>query len=150
MFRFSVVGLGILAIALPGCASQAASPPYKPVTNVVQLMEGPVAHAAEDYWDAVHTVIDETGVHEFFPKNDEEWEHVWASAITIAESGNLLMMPSRAKDNDDWMKFASALVDVGMEAAKAAESKDREQVLDAGGRVYVVCTRCHMKYLPEE
>ena len=150
MSRILVIGLAASMIALPGCTGQAASPPYKPASNVLQLMEGPLAHAAEDYWDAVQTVIDETGMHEHFPKDDEEWEHVWASALTIAESGNLLMMPSRARDNGDWMKFASELVDVGMEAAKAAESKDREQVLDAGGRVYLVCTRCHMKYIPEE
>ena len=112
-------------------------------------MEGPVAHAAEVYWDSVATIVDKDGVHEHFPRTDEEWEAVWASAITVAESGNLLMMPTRAKDDGDWMKFSSQLVDAGMKAAKAAEEKDKDKVLDEGGNVYVVCANCHMKYIAE-
>jgi hypothetical protein len=133
-----------------GCASEVPSPPYKAAATLEQLMEGPVAHAADVYWDSVQTIVDETGIHDQYPKTDEEWEGVWASALTIAESGNLLMMPSHAKDNGEWMAFASRLVDVGMEAAQAAESKDREKVLDVGGRMYIVCTECHTKYIPED
>jgi hypothetical protein len=141
--------VGVSLVSVVGCASQAASPPpYKAAATVEQLMEGTVAHAAEDYWDAVQTVVDETGIHDRYPKTDEEWEHVWASAITIAESGNLLMMPSRAKDEGEWMMLAARLVDVGMEAARAAESKDRQKVLDVGGRVYAACLECHRKYIP--
>jgi hypothetical protein len=140
--------LVVTATFLGGCASQA--PPYKVAATLEQLMEGTMAHAAEVYWDSVQTIVDETGIHDQYPKTDEEWEGVWASALTIAESGNLLMMPSRAKDSGEWMAFASQLVDVGMEAARAAESQDREKVLDVGGRIYVVCTECHRKYIPED
>jgi hypothetical protein len=133
----------ILAVA--ACSTQAA-PPYKPTATVMQLMEGPLAHAAEVYWGSVSTIVDKDGVHENFPKTDEEWEAVWASALTIAESGNLMMIPPRAKDDGDWMTFSSQLIDAGMAAAKAAEEKDREKVLQEGGNVYTVCTNCHMKY----
>ena len=47
-----------------------------------------------------------------------------ASAITLAESGNLLMMRERARDQGDWMKDAKMLVDVGTAAYKAAQNKD--------------------------
>lgn len=145
---------GLLAVALcaaaTGCARQPDPPPYKPKASVVQLMEGPIAHAAEDYWGSVSTVVDKDGIHENFPQNDEEWEHVWAAGITIAEAGNLLMMGDRARDNAEWMRLSSELVDVGMDAAAAAESKDPEKVLELGERVYNVCTECHMKYIPEE
>jgi hypothetical protein len=145
--RTTVCGVLVLLLTAAGCASQAASPPYKPAATLDQLMEGTVAHAAELYWDAAQTVVDETGIHDLYPKTDEEWEGVWASAITLAESGNLLMMPSRAKDHGDWMTFSSRLVDVGLEAAKAAEARDRAKVLDAGSRMYLVCTDCHRKYI---
>ena len=141
----------VLSIALAGCAQQpepAAAPPYRPMTSVLDLMEGPIAHAAEVYWNSVGTTVDTDGVHERFPQNDEEWEGVWANAITIAESGNLLMMPTRARDNEEWMKFSSAMIDAGMEAAKAAQAKNRDQVLEAGGRVYESCLACHQKYVP--
>ena len=144
----SLAVIGSLAVVTAGCSTQAA-PPFKPTATVEQLMEGPVAHSAEVYWNSVSTIVDKDGVHEHFPKNDEEWEAVWASAIGVAESGNLMMMPGRAKDDGDWMKFSAQLVDAGMKAAKAAEEKDKDKVLEEGGNVYTVCTNCHMKYIPE-
>jgi hypothetical protein len=138
-----------LSVAGAACARQAESTPYKPVATVEQLMEGPIAHAAEVYWNAVSTIVDADGIHEHFPQNDEEWEAVWAAGVTIGESGNLLMMSSRAKDNEEWMRLSALLVDKGMDAAAAAESKDKEKVLELGEQVYNVCTECHMKYIPE-
>jgi len=113
-------------------------------------MEGPIGHAAEVYWDSVSTIVDEKGITENFPRTDEEWEAVWAAGVTLSESGNLLMMSPRAKDDGDWMKWSAALVDVGAEATKAAESKNPEEVLAVGERVYNVCTQCHMQYIPQE
>jgi hypothetical protein len=143
--------LALLALLAAGCTqAQADPPPFKTAFTVVQLMEGPIAHAAEDYWGSVSTIVDAKGITENFPRTNEEWEHVWAAGVTIAESGNLLMMSPRAKDQGDWMKWSAALVDVGIEATKSAESKDPEQVLAVGERIYNVCTSCHMQYIKEE
>lgn len=147
------VTLSALTLCLSGtaCVQPAADPlPFKPTYSVLQLMEGPIAHAAEVYWGSVSTIVDEKGITENFPRTDEEWEAVWAAGITLSESGNLLMMSPRAKDEGDWIKWASAMVDVGVEATKAAESKNPDQVLEVGERVYNVCTGCHMQYIPEE
>ena len=135
-----------------GCAQPegTAGPPFKANFTVFELMEGPIAHAAEVYWASVSTIVDARGITENFPQNDEEWEAVWAAGISIAESGNLLMMSPRAKDEDDWMMWASSLIDAGVEAAKAAESKSPEEVLAVGEKVYNVCTGCHTQYIPEE
>ena len=84
-----------------------------------------------------------------YPTTDEEWEAVWAAAITISESGNLLMMSPRAKDEADWMKHSADLVKVGVDARKAAESKNPEKVLEWGEQVYNVCTACHMQYITD-
>ena len=138
------------AIGLAACAGQAAAPPFKAVANVDQLMDATIQPAADAYWSAVSTVVDTDGVHENFPRTDDEWEKVWAGAMTIAESGNLLMMAPRAKEDDDWMKFSADLVNIGEEAAKIAESKNPEAVLEVGERIYNVCTQCHMKYIVEE
>ena len=138
-----------VCVVIAGCARPPEPPPFQPRATVLELMEGPIGHAAEDYWGSVSTVVDKDGIHENFPKNDEEWEHVWAAAITIAESGNLLMIGDRGRD-DEWIRLAGRLVDVGMEAAEAGESKDPEKVLEVGERVYNVCVECHQKYIPEE
>lgn len=147
------LALGVCLTGASACSgSAAAQPPYKPVATVDQLMDGPIVHAAEVFWGSVSTVVDKDGITENFPKTDEEWEAVWAAAMTISESGNLLMMGSRPpqEDNEDWMKFSAQLVDVGQEAVKAAESKNPEKVLEVGEQVYNVCTACHMKYIPED
>ena|SRR5688572_11635434 len=145
----SVLALLIATVSAAACAQQPAPPPFKPAASVLQLMEGPIGHAAEVYWESVATIVDKDGIHEHFPQNDEEWEAVWAAGVTIGESGNLLMMSGRAKDDQEWMRLSAALVDVGMEAAAAGEGKDPEKVLEVGERVYNVCTECHMKYIPE-
>ena len=137
----------IVGLAGFGCAQQPPEPPpFKPVTTVLELMESIIVHAAEVYWDSVQIVVDETGVHERYPQTDEEWETVWAAALSVAESGNLLMMTPRAVDDGLWMQFARSLVDAGVEAAAAAEAHDVERVFAAGEQVYNVCSACHERY----
>ena len=145
----AAAALIVLAAALSaGCAPQRLqSPPFKPVANVDQLMDGVLAPAADAYWRAVSIVVDESGVSENFPETDEEWERVWAAGIALAESGNLLMMAPRAVNEPDWMRMSGALVDVGAEAAAAALTRDPEAVLDVGERIYSVCLDCHDQYV---
>jgi hypothetical protein len=142
--------LGCCIVAF-GCAheQQAPAPPYKPVTTVLELMESVIAHAAEVYWESVSVTVDETGEHELSPRTDEEWEAVWAAGLSIAESGNLLMMTPRAVDDGAWMQFARSLVEAGALAAAAAQAHDVERVFAAGEQVYNVCTACHARYANE-
>ena len=109
-------------------------------------MSSVIEPAAEVYWDAVGTVIDKNGTVEIEPKTDEEWTAVRNSAYVVAEAGNLLMMNGRAKDEGDWMRLSQALMDVGQRAIKAAESKNKAAVFDAGAEVYDACVACHAKY----
>jgi len=141
----------LLASALlTACTAAPEPPPYKPLASVKDLMEATVQPAADVYWKSVSTTVTRDGVEEKFPKTDVEWEAVWAAAVTIAESGNLMMMPSRAKENDpEWLKLSAALVDAGDLAAKAALSKNPERVLEQGEKVYDVCTNCHRKYITD-
>jgi hypothetical protein len=145
----SFLAVLVLVVAVAGCSQAPAAQPYNAAHSVLELMEGPIVHAAEVYWNSVSTIVDKDGIHENYPTTDEEWEGVWAAAITIAESGNLMMMAPRAKDEADWMKHSADLVTVGIEARKAAESKNPEKVLELGEQVYNVCTACHMQYIPD-
>jgi hypothetical protein len=124
-------------------------PPFKPVTTVQELMAGPIDLAAQTYWASVSITVDREGTHENFPETDEEWHDVWAAALTVAESGNLLMMAPRAVDDRVWMRLSEALVTVGVEAAAAAKAQDTDLVFDAGEKVYNVCKACHDLYSPE-
>jgi hypothetical protein len=149
---FSVLAVTLCAAAV-GCSGSAPAeplPPFKATYSVFDLMEGPIAHAAEVYWGSVSTIVDANGITENFPQNDEEWEAVWAAGIGLAESGNLLMMSPRARDEGDWMKWAGEMVDAGIKATEAAESKNPDRVLEMGEVVYNACTGCHTQYIEEE
>jgi hypothetical protein len=146
LIRLTVIGSCGVAL---GCAHQPPPPPFKPVTTVLELMESVIAHAAEVYWESVQVIVDADGVHERKPETDEEWESVWASAVAIAESGNLLMMTPRAVDDGAWMQFSRSLVEAGVEAAAAAQAHDVDRVFAAGEQVYNVCTGCHARYVPQ-
>jgi hypothetical protein len=119
------------------------STPFKPVTTVKELMTATIEPTAEVVFDAAVWV---NGVSVGAPKNDEEWNDVRNHALTLAESGNLLMMAPRARDDGAWMTRSQALVDAGVGAAKAAESKDLDAVFVAGGKIYLACTGCHQQY----
>jgi cytochrome c556 len=146
----SFVLIGLVTVVAGGCTPAPPQQPFNAAASVLDVMEGPIAHAAEVYWGSVSTTIDKDGITEKYPQTDEEWEAVWASAITISESGNLLMMSPRARDNEDWMTFSADLVKVGVDARQAAESKNPDKVLELGEQVYNVCTACHAKYIVEE
>ena len=124
----------------------APRPTFKPVGSVKQLMQATIEPSAEVLFEAVGTVVSFSGVEEIAPKNDEEWATVRNSALTLAESGNLLMIGDRARDQGGWIKLSQALVDVGVVALKAAEAKNPEALFEAGGQVYVVCQECHNQY----
>jgi hypothetical protein len=125
-------------------------PEFKPVGNVKQIMVATTGPSAEIVFDSVGTIVSTSGVQEIAPKNDEEWATVRNSALTLAESGNLLMIGDRAKDKGEWIKLSRALADAGLAAFKAAEAKNPAALLEAGGLVTAVCDNCHTLYRPEE
>jgi hypothetical protein len=136
--------------AEPEVAAEAPAPlpPFKPVATTAVLMRGTIALAAADYWASVSIVVDSEGEHENFPQDEEEWSRVWASGITLAESGNLLLMAPRALDDPEWTRLSLALVDAGLNAARAAFDEDFMAVLDEGEKVYNVCSECHELFMP--
>jgi len=137
------------SLTVVGCSSAPAPPPFRPVADTKQLMASIIEPAAEVYWDAVGTVIDANGTIEIEPQTAEEWDAVRNSAYVVAESGNLLMMSSRAKDGAEWMQLSQAMIAVAQKAIKAAESHDKQAVFDVGAELYDSCTACHAKYALE-
>jgi hypothetical protein len=123
-------------------------PPYKPVADVKQLMQGIVDPSADVVWESVAMIFTKEGVEDRRPKTADEWAHVRNHAMMLTEAGNLLMMPSRAKDGGEWMQMAQELVDISAVALRAAEAKNVDGLYDVGGRIDEVCEKCHKKYWP--
>jgi len=125
--------VGTLALA------QAPSEPFPPAANVKQLMLDLIHPSSND----ILLAINRGG-----PKEEREWATVRRSAVTLAESGNMLMMRGRARDQMDWMKDAKLLVDAGNAAYKAAQAKDGAALASVAGAVDASCTTCHKQYRP--
>ena len=150
LFRVRVMRAILFSIPVGLCSifgcGDAPGPPFKPQASVKELMVSIVDPAADVVWDSVGTVISEEGVDEWYPKTDEEWAAVQNGAITIMESGNLLMIGDRARDNGAWMDLSRAMIDAGAAALEAAKAKDPDAVFAVGEQIYNACDRCHGLY----
>jgi hypothetical protein len=141
----AIVVAGLMAAA--ACSSGPQAPPFKPVADTKLLMQSVVDPNADIVWDAVKTIDTAKGTEEIRPRTDAEWAVVRNAAVTVAESGNLLMMVPRAKDAGPWMTLAQQMVDTGQEAIKAADAKNAERLFTVGGDIYDACSACHQKYM---
>jgi hypothetical protein len=121
-----------------------SEPQFKTVATTDQVMDAIIIPNAQSIWDAVVYV---DGKLVTAPKTDDDWYNLQMNAYAVAEAGNLLKIGQRVKDTEDWVKFSTALTDRSMEAVRAAERKDLQALLEAGGNVYNVCTDCHRKYV---
>jgi hypothetical protein len=130
--------IGVLPLLMAG-AALAQAPTFQPVGTVHQIMLGIVKPTS----DIIFAVPGKK------PANDEEWATVQNAALTLAEAGNLLMLPGRAKDNGEWVTNAKALVSAGSDAFKAANAKDAKALEDIGDKIEDTCEKCHGKYLPK-
>ena len=130
-----VFGFSIRTIAF----AQAPSESFPPVATVRQLMLDLIHPSSNDILLAIYRGG---------PKDEKEWAAVRRSAVTLAESGNLLLMQGRARDQGDWVKDAKLLVDVGNSAYKAALAKDGNALAELAGAVDHSCTTCHKQYRP--
>jgi len=120
-------------------AALAQAPTFQPVGSVREVMLGIVKPTS----DVVFKFQFDP------PKTEEEWATLQNSALTLAESGNLLLLPGRAEDNGEWTKNAKALVATGSQAFKAANAKDAKALEQIGDKIDAICEACHAKYLPK-
>lgn len=130
--------IGLLSVA---GATTAQAPPesFQPVATMNELMVSMIYPASND----ILLLIFRGG-----PKDEKEWAALQRSAVVLAESGNLLMMRGRARDQGDWIKDAKMMVDVGAAAYKAARAKDVAAVVALTERLDASCVTCHKQYRP--
>jgi hypothetical protein len=117
---------------------KAAPPSDRPVGTMSDLM----VHMIYPTSDAVFYITTRV------PKTDEQWAALQAQTLTLAESANLLMMPSRARGRDQWIKDAKLMLDVGTAAFKAAKAKDLAALEALSDQLYESCVTCHKDFRP--
>jgi len=139
--RFALILLvAALSCGVASSSSQSpiASAGTKPVVTMAELM----VKVIYPYSDAIFYVEREA------PKNEAEWMTLETKTLTLAEMGNLLMSPGRAYNQDQWMKDAQLLVNVGNAAYKAAKARNLQSLIDLNADLYESCQSCHEHYRP--
>lgn len=138
----SIVGV----VSIVGCGAQA--PPFKSVVDNKVLMNSVIEKQANIVWESVGQVATMDGVEEKQPRTPEEWQNIRDAAVTITESANLLMLPTRAQDTEEWLQASVGLVDQGERMIAAIDRKNPQEVFDVGADIYEACVRCHRQYMP--
>ena len=142
---FIIAGERTARAATPAAAA-AATPDVTPVATVKQIMIGITNPAAFVVYEAVGTKSSAKGIEEIAPQNDEEWAKVASAGAAVVESGNLMLMGNRAIDKGDWVKMTNDMIEQGKKAMKAADAKDKDGIVAAGGDLNNTCDNCHARY----
>ena len=146
----ALAGLAAMA-ACAGPAAEGAAPPggsaphaalaehsYR-VGTMSELMVDIIYPAS----DAVFYISTRT------PGTSEEWMVLQGQTLMLAESANLLMMPDRARDPDQWMRDARLMLDAGEAAYRAAKDRDVAALEALSDPLYESCVTCHQHYRPD-
>lgn len=165
-FCLVVVGLGALILSPTGEAQGrggTGAPERKPqvYAALAQLMRGIVFPASNIIFAAakknpadVKPAKDPSGATDLLDGSYGQWEAVENSALAIAETANLLLLPGRKCSNGrdvpvhraDWPQLVQGLRDAAMTAYRAAESKDQSKMVDAAATLNAACANCHDRY----
>jgi hypothetical protein len=127
--------IGVFALAAM-LAAQAPSSALQPVATMKQLMVD-VIHPASN---GILLLVNRGG-----PTDANEWAEARRDALTLAESGNLLIMRNSAPA---WIADAKLLTDIGSAAYKAAETQNVKALAALTDRIDASCTTCHKQFRP--
>jgi hypothetical protein len=128
----------VIGLILVVTAAMAQAPAFQAVGSVSELMISIIYPSSDALFYIERTP----------PKTDVEWNAIRNQALMLAESGNLLMMAGRAKDQQDWIKDSKMLVDVGRTAYKLAQARNMEGIVALNDQLYASCVTCHTQYRP--
>ncbi len=143
----SGLAFGAAALLLGACQPKAQEPQFSGL-DMQELMVHVVDPAAFAFWRGSGYDITEDGERDLSPTTEEGWKVVEDGAATVAEAGNLLMLPGRAREPAaEWNKYARLMTERALEAKAAAEAKDKQALFDTGGRLYQACVACHEKFV---
>jgi hypothetical protein len=160
--------IAFLAPAILLSCTRQTSPPItteKVHANLNQLMQGVVYPAANVLFSAQ---TEDPAALERPPVKDPAmatdplvsvfggWQAIENSALGLAESANLLLIPGRVCSNGTpapvtdpaWSMFVAELRDVGLQAYAAAQAKDRDKMIELSEPINDACVHCHRKWRP--
>jgi cytochrome c556 len=163
--------LAMASALVVGCGTSGPAPASKtatttlspqPHSNLAQVMRGipfPSSNIifdtqTEDPGAEKPPVESAKGATAAFSSVYGGWQSVENSALALAETANLLMVPGRLCENgrpvpldrEDFRRFVTGLADAGNAAYLAAQSKNLDAMVEVSGTVSDACAQCHEIY----
>jgi hypothetical protein len=127
----------VVAVSVPLLRAQrAAATGVRTLANVRELHDLMISPASDAVFEASSNQ----------PLDAKGWTAARNQALVLAESGNLLMVGARVRDNGNWMTMSRAMVDAAALAASAAEKKDAMALETATDAITLSCMECHRPY----
>jgi cytochrome c556 len=155
----------------PDASAKPDAQGFIPQFSILEIMESIVMPAAQTIWDSVGVDLTEKGTIEKGPVTDEDWARLRWSAVTLAESANLLIVPGRrvapagtksenpdselepeqmqaliAKNRTAFVAHAHVLHEAAMQALRAIDARKLDGISDAGGTLDAACEGCHLQF----
>jgi hypothetical protein len=155
------VGAATAATALgAGQAAAPTTPRPKPPADLRQLMRGimfpnsNVIFAAQDDFSKLPPAADPATSPNPLTNTYGGWQAVENAALALAETSSLIAVSGRMcssgrpvpTQRPDWNKYVRGLRDTALKAYKAAQSKDRDAIVDVSGALSDACSACHDVY----
>lgn len=134
------------SLALGSCA-KADKAAYDTHLDMKELMGHVVDPGAWAFWHASGDVETAEGAKSNLPTTEEGWDAAESGAATVAEAGNLLLLPGYNRSEPQWSEWVAKLQKAGFAAKDAAEHKDKAAMFKTGAELYEVCTGCHAVYV---
>jgi hypothetical protein len=135
-----VVGAALAACGVQPAPESAPGPASSSLARRVGTMSELMVDILYPAGDAVFYIETRT------PTTSEEWALVQMQTLMIAEVANLLMMPGRARDQDQWIADAQLMLDAGEQAYRAAKERDVQGMVALNDALYESCVTCHSHY----
>jgi len=141
-------------------------------TSVLSLMNAIIQPSALELWQAVRYVVTADGVEEDIrPQTDEDWFQLQASAISLIEAGNALLIPGREMDNapldpdypdyqyrpdeiqalvesdaENWRAYIKEMQFFTKTTLEAIEEKDLLGLMETSAAINNACQGCHAEF----
>lgn len=158
-----MLSIVVMVAAVPLRAQAPAGAGQQVFANLNQLMRGTLYPPANVVFSAQ---TDDPGDAKALPGQDPSmatdplhstfggWLAVENAALALAESANLLSIPGRTCANGvpvpvtdpAWAAFVQQLRDAGMQAYRAAQSRDQARMIETSDTLSAACAGCHRKW----
>lgn len=141
-------------------------------TSVLALMNAIIQPSALELWQAVRYVVTAEGVEEDIrPQTDEDWFRLQASAISLIEAGNALLIPGRVMDNapldpdypdyqyrpeeiqalvesdaENWRAYIKQMQFFTRTTLETIEEKDLLGLMETSAAINNACQGCHAEF----